>query len=198
MKKKIAVFVSGGGTDLQSIIDSVRSGMINAEISVVIASRSDIFALERARANNIPSRVFRKADYPSVEAMYDEIIALLDSLSIDLVVLAGYLTILSENIVKAYAGKIINIHPSLIPKHCGMGYYGIRVHRSVIESGDKVSGATVHFVDEGADTGKIIRQETVPVLPDDTPETLAARVLKLEHKILPEVVRDLCAEKGDK
>lgn len=198
MKKKIAVFVSGGGTDLQSIIDGVRSGMINAEISVVIASRSDIFALERARANNIPSRVFKKADYPSVEAMYDEIIALLDSLSIDLVVLAGYLTILSENIVKAYAGKIINIHPSLIPKHCGMGYYGIRVHRSVIESGDKVSGATVHFVDEGADTGKIIRQETVPVLPDDTPETLAARVLKLEHKILPEVVRDLCAEKGDK
>lgn len=198
MKKKLAVFVSGGGTDLQSIIDGVRSGMINAEISVVIASRSDIFALERARANNIPSRVFKKADYPSVEAMYDEIIALLDSLSINLVVLAGYLTILSENIVKAYAGKIINIHPSLIPKHCGMGYYGIRVHRSVVESGDKVSGATVHFVDEGADTGKIIRQETVPVLPDDTPETLAARVLKLEHKILPEVVRDLCAEKGDK
>lgn len=198
MKKKIAVFVSGGGTDLQSIIDGVRSGMINAEIAMVIASRSDIFALERARANNIPSRVFKKADYLSVEAMYDEIIALLDSLSIDLVVLAGYLTILSENIVKAYAGRIINIHPSLIPKHCGMGYYGIRVHRSVIESGDKVSGATVHFVDEGADTGKIIRQETVPVLEGDTPETLAARVLKLEHKILPEVVRDLCAEKGDK
>lgn len=197
MKKKIAVFVSGSGTDLQSIIDGVRGGMINAEISMVVASRPDIFAIERARANNIPSRVFKKSDYPSVEVMYDEIIELLDGLKIDLVVLAGYLTILSENIVKAYRGRIINIHPSLIPKHCGAGYYGIRVHRSVIESGDTESGATIHYVDEGTDTGKIIRQEKVPVLADDTAETLAARVLKLEHKILPEVVRDLCAEKGE-
>lgn len=194
MKKKIAVFVSGSGTDLQSIIDGVKSGMINGEIAMVVASRPDIFAIERARANNIPSKVFMKADYPSVSAMYDDIIALLIGLDVDLIVLAGYLTILSENIVKAYRGKIINIHPSLIPKHCGAGYYGIRVHRSVIEAGDTESGATVHFVDEGTDTGKIIRQEKVPVLPDDTPETLAARVLKLEHIILPEVVRDLCAE----
>lgn len=194
MKKKIAVFVSGSGTDLQSIIDGVKSGMINGEIAMVVASRPDIFAIERARANNIPSKVFMKADYPSVSAMYDDIIALLIGLDVDLVVLAGYLTILTENIVKAYRGRIINIHPSLIPKHCGAGYYGIRVHRSVIESGDTESGATVHFVDEGTDTGKIIRQEKVPVLPDDTAETLAARVLKLEHIILPEVVRDLCAE----
>lgn len=194
MKKKIAVFVSGSGTDLQSIIDGVKSGMINGEIAIVVASRPDIFAIERARANNIPSKVFMKADYPSVSAMYDDIISLLIGLDVDLVVLAGYLSILSENIVKAYRGRIINVHPSLIPKHCGAGYYGIRVHRSVIESGDTESGATVHFVDEGTDTGKIIRQEKVPVLPDDTPETLAARVLKLEHIILPEVVRDLCAE----
>lgn len=194
MKKKIAVFVSGSGTDLQSIIDGVKSGMINGEIAMVIASRPDIFAIDRARANNIPSKVFMKSDYPSVSAMYDDVIALLIGLDVDLIVLAGYLSILSENIVKAYRGKIINIHPSLIPKHCGAGYYGIRVHRSVIESGDTESGATVHFVDEGTDTGKIIRQEKVPVLPDDTAETLAARVLKLEHVILPEVVRDLCAE----
>lgn len=194
MKKKIAVFVSGSGTDLQSIIDGVKSGMINGEIAMVIASRPDIFAIERARANNIPSKVFMKADYPSVSAMYDDIIALLIGLDVDLIVLAGYLSILSENIVKAYRGKIINIHPSLIPKHCGAGYYGIRVHRSVIEAGDTESGATIHYVDEGTDTGKIIRQEKVPVLPDDTAETLAARVLKLEHIILPEVVRDLCAE----
>ncbi len=194
MKKKIAVFVSGSGTDLQSIIDGVKSGMINGEIAMVVASRPDIFAIERARANNIPSKVFMKADYPSVSAMYDDVIALLIGLDVDLVVLAGYLTILTENIVKAYRGRIINIHPSLIPKHCGAGYYGMRVHRSVIEAGDTESGATIHYVDEGTDTGKIIRQEKVPVLPDDTAETLAARVLKLEHIILPEVVRDLCAE----
>jgi phosphoribosylglycinamide formyltransferase-1 len=189
--KRIAVFVSGGGSNLQSLIDGVNSGEIKAEMAAVIASSSKIFAVERAKIHNIPCFVMRKRDFSSLDAMYDEIIAILKERNVDLVVLAGYLTILTPNIIEAFRGRIINIHPSLIPKYCGMGFYGLKVHEAVVAAGEKESGATVHFVDEGADTGKIIRQERVPVYPSDTAETLAARVLEVEHRILRETVKQL-------
>ena len=191
--KRLAIFVSGGGTDFQSIIDGVNGKTIHAEIVLCVASKQGIYAIERAKQHNIPYKVFNKSDYACVAEMFDEIASLLDRLEVDLIVLAGYLTILPQPFVAKYKGKIINIHPSLIPKYCGDGYYGIAVHRAVIEAGEPESGATVHYVDEGVDTGNIIRQEKVPVYPEDTPETLAARVLALEHKLLPEVVKQLCA-----
>lgn len=194
MKKRICVFASGSGTDFQSIIDGVNDGLINGEIVMLIASKPDIYAVERARSNGIPHAVFSVKDYPSADDMFAEIIDLLSKVKPDLIVLAGYLTVLRPNLVSAYRGKIINIHPSLIPAYCGDGYYGMRVHRAVIAGGEKFSGATVHYVDEGTDTGEIIAQEKVPVLPGDTPETLQARVLELEHRLLPETVAKLCRE----
>lgn len=192
--KRIAIFVSGGGTDMQSVIDSIKRGEINGKVVLVIASKKGIYAIERAIKENIPYKVFPKENYPSLDAMDDEILKVLNEYKIDLIVLAGYLNILTEKLVKSYDRKIINIHPSLIPKHCGKGYYGIRVHKSVIESGDTVSGATVHYVDENADTGEIIMQKTVPVYNTDTPEILQERVLELEHRLLPEAVKKLCEE----
>ena len=189
--KKIVVFASGGGSDFQSVIDGIESGLIKAEISLLIAGKEDIYAIERAKAHGIDWAVYRKKDYPSAEAMYDDIIARLDTINPDLIVLAGYLTILTPNIVGRYKGRIINIHPSLIPKYCGDGFYGMKVHRAVIAAGEKVSGATVHYVDEGTDTGAIIKQVTVNVAEDDTPESLQKRVLEAEHKLLPETVAAL-------
>ncbi|MDR1940478.1 MAG: phosphoribosylglycinamide formyltransferase [Clostridiales bacterium] len=190
MKKNIAVFASGGGSDFQSVIDAVKSGYIDAEIKLLISGKDDAYAVERAKNNGIPYFIFKKSDYGGdSESMFSDIGGLLDERGIDLVVLAGYLSILAPGFVKKYYGKIINIHPSLIPKHCGMGYYGIKVHESVIASGDKTSGATVHFVDEGADTGDIILQREVEVKDGDIPETLQRRVLEAEHKILPEAVK---------
>lgn len=186
--KKIAVFVSGGGTDLQSVIDAVAAGSLEAEIALVVSSKDGVFALERAKSAGIPTAVFKKSDYSSPEEMYGELIGVLKEKRADYVVLAGYLGILTPNIVHAFPKRIINIHPSLIPRHCGNGYYGIKVHRSVIESGDAFSGATVHFVDEGTDTGEIIMQEKIAVLPSDTAETLQKRVLELEHVLLPKAL----------
>lgn len=193
MKKRLAVFVSGGGTDFQSIIDGVQSGEIAAEIVLCVASKPDIFAIQRATRNNIRCEVFNKTSYSNdTDLMFSDIAALIDSLSVDIIVLAGYLTILPPSFAKKYKGKIINIHPSLIPKYCGDGYYGIKVHEAVIANGETESGATVHYVDEGIDTGDIIAQGKVPVLPQDTPQTLAQRVLELEHKLLPQVLKTLC------
>lgn len=188
---KIAVFVSGGGSDLQSIIDAIKAGELDATIELVVASKDGIFAIERARRENISAEVFCKTDYPSIDDMYEKLIERLRGLEVEYIVLAGYLTILTPNIIKAFERKIINIHPSLIPKYCGMGMYGMKVHRAVVENGEKVSGATVHFVDEGADTGEIIAQESVAVLPNDTAETLQKRVLELEHKLLPKTLKKL-------
>lgn len=195
--KKIAVFASGSGSDMQSVIDAIRFGEINnAYIDILIASNDGIYAIERAVSHSIDYKVFKKSDYDLLENMYDEITALLNKRQIDLIILAGYLTILTPNIIHSFEGRIINIHPSLIPKYCGMGYYGMKVHKAVIEAGEKVSGATVHFVDEGADTGRIIIQEEVPVLPDDTAETLQKRVLELEHKLLPKAVKIIVDKDG--
>ncbi len=188
MLKKLAIFVSGGGSDMQSVIDSVKSGALKAQIALVVASREGIYAIERAKKENIPYIVYNKKDYADLSAMYEQIIRELTAAKIDYLVLAGYLNILTKNIVDAFPKRIINIHPSLIPKYCGMGYYGMRVHEAVIANREKISGATVHYVDEGADTGEIIAQETVPVYDTDTPETLRARVLELEHKLLPKTL----------
>lgn len=187
---RIAVCVSGGGTNLQAILDGVDRGTItNTEVALVISNKPGAYALERAAKRNIPSRVLVPKEYASREAFGADLVQVLDEAEIDLVVLAGYLVILPENFVKAYEGRIINIHPSLIPSHCGPGYYGLKVHESVLARGNKVTGATVHFVDEGTDSGPIIQQKAVYVEPDDTPETLQKRVMEqAEWIILPEVI----------
>ena len=184
--KNIAVLVSGGGTNLQSIIDAVEAGRINGQIKLVISNKEGAYGLERAKNHNIRA-VFDKDEQAIIDIMKES--------QIDLVVLAGFLKILSPNFTKAFENRIINIHPSLIPSFCGKGYYGLRVHEAAVEYGVKVSGATVHFVDENADTGPIIRQETVEVLPEDSPQDLQQRVLKIEHRILSQVVADYCDDK---
>ncbi len=187
---KIAVLVSGGGTNLQALLDAVDDGRItNATIDLVVSNKADAYALERAARKNIPTAVLSPKDYKE-RALFNQ--ALLDTIKekeIDLIVLAGYLVIVPENLVKAYKNRIINIHPSLIPSHCGAGYYGLHVHESVLKRGNKVTGATVHFVDEGTDTGPIILQKAVEVMEDDTPEILQKRVMEqAEWRILPEAV----------
>lgn len=184
--KNIAVLVSGGGTNLQSIIDAVEAGRINGQIKLVISNKEGAYGLERAKNHNIRA-VFEKDEQAIIDIMKES--------QIDLVVLAGFLKILSSNFTKAFENRIINIHPSLIPSFCGKGYYGLRVHEAAVEYGVKVSGATVHFVDENADTGPIIRQETVEVLPEDSPQDLQQKVLKIEHRILSQVVADYCDDK---
>ena len=193
--KKLAVLVSGGGTNLQAIIDGVREGEIRAEIEVVIASKAGVYALERAKQAGIRTAVIANKDYPDQAAFTDALLGELKNSGADGIVLAGYMSILDKRVIDAYPNKIINIHPALIPSFCGKGYYGIRVHQAVLEYGAKVSGPTVHFVDEGADTGPIIMQDTVPVKDDDTPETLAARVLEKEHIVLKKSVALFCEDR---
>ena len=190
--KNIAVFASGSGSDMQSVIDGTLSGLIDGKVVAVVTNKEGIFALERAKKHGIDCKTFKAKDYGDNETRDKAIIEYLKGYDIDLIVLAGYLAIVTPALVDEYEGRIINIHPSLIPKHCGKGMYGLNVHRSVIASGDKVSGCTVHYVDYGADTGKIIAQEQVPVIQGDTPETLQARILEVEHALLPNVVAKLC------
>ena len=187
---KIAVFVSGGGTNLQAIIDKIASGEItNVEISEVIASNESAFAIERAKKAGIPAKVISKKIL-GAEAYDDATLAELNSLGVELVVLAGFLSMLGPKTVAAYANRIINIHPALIPAFCGQGMYGIRPHEAVLAKGVKVSGATVHFVNEHYDEGPIILQKAVDVLPDDTPETLQKRIMKeCEQVILPQAIQ---------
>ncbi|HOR85299.1 MAG TPA: phosphoribosylglycinamide formyltransferase [Bacillota bacterium] len=182
----IAVLVSGGGTNLQALIDSIQKGEINGEIVIVISDRENAYALERARKHGI------KSVYIHRNNCTENLISELKEANAGLVVLAGFLSILDRELIKAYEGRIINIHPSLIPAFCGKGFYGERVHKAAVEYGVKISGATAHFVDEGTDSGPVILQETVPVYADDTAETLAARVLKVEHRLLPEAVGLFC------
>ncbi len=191
MPLKIGVLISGSGTNLQSLIDNVESGNINGEISVVISNKKDAYGLERAQKYKIDAVYLNPKSYGSSEEYNDAIIEELEKRGVSLVVLAGYLKILSEKFIKSYRNRIINIHPSLIPSFCGKGYYGIRVHEAAIDYGVKVSGATVHFVDEQADTGPIILQEAVCV-DDDTKETLQKKILKVEHKLLPTAVKYFC------
>lgn len=186
---KIAVFVSGGGTNLQAIIDKIASGEIrNVEISEVIASNDSAFAIERAKKAGIPSTVISKKVLG--DAYDDATLTELNRLGVDLVVLAGFLSMLGPKTVEAYSNRIINIHPALIPAFCGKGMYGIRPHEAVLAKGVKISGATVHFVNEHYDEGPIILQKAVDVLPDDTPETLQKRIMKeCEQVILPKAIQ---------
>lgn len=193
---KISVLVSGGGTNLQALIDGIENGSIgNAKIVRVISSNPKAYSLERAENHGISSMVIGKANHPDPEGRTAALIAALDEVKTDLVVLAGYMSILDPKLIEAYRGRIINIHPSLIPKYCGAGFYGHHVHEAVLAAGECESGATVHFVDEGVDTGPVIIQAKVPVLEGDTAETLAARVLETEHKILQEAVKNIAASK---
>lgn len=193
---RVAVLVSGGGTNLQAIIDAKAAGKIpSGEIALVVSGRGDAYALERARLAGIPALVAKKEKgMPSIA--YGELLTgILRENSIDFVVLAGFITILPENVIKAFEGRIINVHPSLIPSFCGAGFYGLKVHEAALNYGVKVTGATVHFVNEIPDGGKIIAQKAVDILPGDTPETLQKRVMvEAEWQILPKAVEDCCRE----
>ncbi len=191
---KMAVLVSGGGTNLQAIIDAIESGKItNAEISVVISNNAGAYALKRAEKYGIEARCISPKQYVSRQAFNEALLAALQSYQVDLVVLAGCLVVIPEIMVKAYPNRIINIHPALIPSFCGTGYYGLKVHEAVLARGVKVTGATVHFVDEGTDTGPIILQKAVEVKEDDTPEVLQRRVMEqAEWVIMPQAI-DLIA-----
>ena len=191
---RVGVMVSGGGTNLQAILDAVDAGKItNASIEVVISNKKDAYALERAKNHGIEAVAVSPKDYETREAFNQALIEVTDSYNLDLIVLAGFLVVLPKEFVKKYEGKIINIHPSLIPSFCGDGFYGLHVHEAALARGVKVTGATVHFVDEGTDTGPIIYQKAVEVLPDDTPETLQKRVMEqAEWLILPVAVAKIC------
>ena len=191
---KIAVLVSGGGTNLQALIDAQNRGELSGgQIVRVIASRPDAGALERAKKAGIPGAVVRRKDYADTSAFDAALLAELEGCGAELVVLAGYLSILSESVVSRYADRILNVHPSLIPSFCGKGYYGLKVHEAVLAYGVKVTGATVHFVNEVPDGGAILLQQAVEVWPDDTPETLQRRVMEqAEWKLLPRAVALFC------
>ena len=188
---RLAVLVSGGGTNLQALIDRIEQGRLpGVRIEVVISNKRAAYALERARKHGIAAEALVKGDFAEAAMFNKALLELLDRHRVDLVVLAGCLLILPENVVKNYRNRIINIHPSLIPAFCGDGYYGLRVHEAVLKRGVKITGATVHFVDEGTDTGPIILQKAVPVEEGDTPEILQRRVMEqAEWEILSEAVR---------
>ena len=190
---KTAVLVSGGGTNLQAILDAKAAGKLpHAEISLVVASRPDAYALVRAEKAGVPCAVLCKDKEKPIEQYGRELLELLHSHGIELVVLAGFLTILPENVIQAYPKRILNIHPSLIPSFCGAGFYGLKVHEAALAKGVKVTGATVHFVNEIPDGGEIIAQKAVEVLPGDTPEVLQKRVMEqAEWILLPQAVEDV-------
>lgn len=188
---KIAVLVSGGGTNLQAIMDAIDEGKItNTEIKIVISNNKNAYALERAKQRGIEALCISPRDYESRVEFNREFLEKLDSYQADLVVLAGFLVVIPEEMIAKYRNRIINIHPSLIPSFCGTGYYGLKVHEAALARGVRVTGATVHFVDEGTDTGPIILQKAVAVEQGDTPEILQRRVMEqAEWKILPEAIQ---------
>lgn len=195
--KNIVVLVSGGGTNLQALIDAEKSGIIKGgKITCVISSKPGAHALERAANNGIPTKVIPRRDYADSVSYSRAILDALNEEKADLVVLAGFMTILDECVTSAYPYKIINVHPALIPSFCGEGFYGLKVHEAALEYGVKVSGATIHFVNEKADAGAIILQGTVDVLRDDTPEVLQKRIMEnVEWKLLPKAVSLFCQDK---
>ncbi|MDY0256740.1 phosphoribosylglycinamide formyltransferase [Gudongella oleilytica] len=190
-KKRIGVLISGGGTNLQALIDACEKDEINGEIAVVLSNKEDAFGLERARRAGIRAEYVKWLGMAPEE--YDEkLAAILKDEGVQLVVLAGWLRVLTRHFIEHFNNRIINIHPSLIPSFCGKGYYGEKVHQAVLKAGVKVTGATIHMVDEGTDTGPILFQEAVGVLPEDTVETLQKRVLEVEHRLLVKAVADFC------
>ena len=197
--KNIVVLVSGGGTNLQALIDAEKSGIIKGgRITCVISSKEGVYALERAAQNGIKSRVIPRKEYPDIASYTKAVTDVLIEEKADLVVYAGFMTILDEQVVKAFPCKMMNVHPALIPSFCGKGFYGLRVHEAALEKGVKLSGATVHFVTEECDGGPIIIQKAVPVENGDTPETLQRRIMEqAEWKILPEAVSLFCQDRID-
>ena len=193
-KARIAVLVSGGGTNLQALIDAEKSGILTAgEITLVISNKADAYALTRARTAGISTETVIKRECGSAEAFEEKIMALLDKAGIDIIVLAGFMCILSERFTGAYPKRIINVHPSLIPSFCGAGFYGLHVHEAALAYGVKVTGATVHFVNEIPDGGEIIMQKAVEIQDGDTPEILQKRVMQqAEWIILPQAVQKVC------
>ena len=191
----IAVFISGGGTNLQAIINAVKENKINGKIKLVFSNRKNAYGLIRAQNESIDTFYLNRKKFFSSEEYDERILEELERKNIDLIVLAGYLNILSSKLVSKYSNRIINIHPSLIPSFCGDGFYGENVHKAVIKSGVKFTGATTHFVDENVDTGAIILQDVVPVLIHDDFETVAKRVLEIEHEILVKTVKAFCDNK---
>lgn len=189
--KRIAVFASGGGTDFQSVIDANEREHF-CEIACLIASKEGIGAIDRAQRHGIPHAVYAKKDYPDLEELYKKLAFHLNMLGVDYIVLAGWLKIIPQSFIKAFEDRIINIHPSLIPAFCGSGFYGLKVHQAVIDYGAKISGCTVHFVNEIPDGGAIIAQRAVEVKDGDSAESLQSRILEEEHKLLPWCVKQLC------
>ncbi|MDD4850499.1 MAG: phosphoribosylglycinamide formyltransferase [Gemmiger sp.] len=191
---KIAVLVSGGGTNLQAILDSAARGENpNGQVSLVVASKPGVYALARAQAAGVPTAVVARKSYHSSEAFDAALLATLQAAHIDLVVLAGFLSVLGGAVIAAYPRRILNVHPSLIPSFCGPGFYGLRVHEAALARGVKLTGATVHFVNEECDGGPILLQQAVPVQPGDTPETLQKRVMvEAEWKLLPRAIAMVC------
>jgi formyltetrahydrofolate-dependent phosphoribosylglycinamide formyltransferase len=186
-KIRLAVLLSGGGTTLQNLIDRIADGSLPAAIAVVIASRADAGGIERARQHGLPAVVVARADYPDVDRFNDALHAALDAYAPDLIVLGGFLS--PFQLRGRYAQRVLNIHPALIPAFSGKGFYGMKVHRAVVESGVKITGCTVHFADDEYDHGPIILQQAVEVRDDDTPESVAARVHEVENTLYPEAIR---------
>lgn len=197
----IAVLVSGGGTNLQALIDAQKSGIIKTgEIKLVLSSNDNAYALERAKNSNIKTSVVKRKNFASQDEFDDALLHTLKDINIELVILAGFMTILTPRVINEFNNRIINVHPSLIPSFCGQGFYGLKVHEAALERGVKVSGATVHFVTEVCDGGPILAQKAVEVLEDDTPETLQRRIMEqCEWVLLPQVTEDVCQkiEKGE-
>ena len=189
--KRIAVFASGGGTDFQSVIDANEREHF-CEIACLIVSKDGVGAVERAKKHGIPYGVYAKKDYPDLEELYKRLTFHLNMLGVDYIVLAGWLKIIPQSFIKTFEDRIINIHPSLIPAFCGSGYYGLKVHQAVLDYGAKISGCTIHFVNEVPDGGAIIAQRAVEVEDGDTAESLQARILEVEHELLPYCVKQLC------
>ncbi|HBT26693.1 MAG TPA: phosphoribosylglycinamide formyltransferase [Pseudothermotoga sp.] len=185
---KIGVLASGNGTNLQAIIDKSKNGQIPVRVAVVISDRN-AFALRRARDHNIPAYIVKPGEYDSQREYEQQMVDILKKHGSELVVLSGFMKILSPHFIDSFKGRIINIHPSLIPAFCGKGFYGMKVHEAVIDYGVKITGATVHFVDENVDSGPIIIQKAVAVEDSDTPETIAQKVHEIEHEILPEALK---------
>ena len=196
LKARIAVLVSGGGTNLQALIDAEKSGIIKSgTISLVVSNKADAYALERARLAGIPAVTLLRKELGSQEAFEAALTKLLEDEDIDLIVLAGFMSILSESFTRRFKDRIINVHPSLIPSFCGKGFYGLHVHEAALSYGVKVTGATVHFVSEIPDGGRIIAQKAVEVLPGDSPETLQKRVMEqAEWIILPQAAESVAAD----
>lgn len=199
-KTRVAVLVSGGGTNLQALLNAERRGELHSgEIVLVLSSNPDAFAITRAKRAGIPAITVSRKDYPEQAEFEKRIEEALEKFKVELIVLAGFMSILSGDFTKKYDRRIINVHPSLIPSFCGKGYYGLGVHKAALEKGVKVTGATVHFVNEIPDGGEIIAQKAVKVLKDDTPETLQKRVMRLaEWKILPQATEQVCSLMAEK